>query len=312
MNTYTRSTLLAVLVAAPGLALATTHETEPNDVASAQELEIVELTVDGKATTGAVVNGVIGVVNGTKDNGLAKFDIDFFKFTGKEGDVVTLDIDGGMGGPGSVDTNIALYSTAVAGYPILMRREDVGPVDPGSTSTYDARIVNFRLPYTGVYVVGVSGYNRQLQAGAKVQTESTNYLFTNGDYTLIVSGVTPPLMQISIDIKPGSTDLPPMNPKSRGKIPVALLGSAEFSVDDVDTETLTFGRTGAEESFSKCGSPSDVNGDLWPDMVCHFENQSAAFAATDEEAILRGSLDDGRDFEGRGWLKVVPAKGPQE
>jgi hypothetical protein len=132
---------------------------------------------------------------------------------------------------------------------------------------------------------------------------------SNGDYTLVISGVSSPVLHINIDIKPGNGEsAAPMNPKAKGKIPVALLGSRDFSVMDVDTASLTFGHTGDEASLSKCSGREDVNDDGTLDLICHFENQLAAFQPTDEEGILKGRLDDGRLFEGRGLLKVVPEK----
>jgi len=296
MSTFhSRHVFAAALLAVPGLALALS-ESEPNQPVSSGQT--VSIQSDGTST----LDAVIGVNSGT-----AVLDLDFFSFSGKEGDVVTLDIDGGMGGARNVDTIMAIYSTA-AGYPMLRYNDDGGtPLDPGSTHAYDSRIVNFRLPATGTYVVGVSSYPRRLQNGGATSSNTLGSN-SNGDYTLIISGVTPPLVQINIDIKPGSGDVAPINPKSRGKIPVALLGSSEFVVADVDTAKLTFGHSGNEASLSKCNDASDVNGDVFPDMVCHFENQDAKFQATDDEAILRGRLQDGRQFEGRGWLKVVPVK----
>jgi Bacterial pre-peptidase C-terminal domain len=297
MNTFTgRHVIAALLLAVPGLALAVS-ESEPNQPVSSPQA----LTVQSDGTT--TVDGVIGV-----NSGAAVVDLDFYSFTGQEGDVVTFDIDGGMGGVRNVDTVLAVFSTA-AGYPVLRLNDDGGlPLDPGSTHRFDSRIVNFRLPATGTYVVGVSSFNRQFRNGGTTSSVSVSNANANGDYQLIISGVTPPVLQISIDIKPGNDSIAPINPRSRGKIPVALLGSAEFVVADVDTSKLTFGHTGNEASLAKCHEPSDVNGDVFPDMLCHFENQDAKFEATDDEALLRGALGDGRKFEGRSWLKVVPVK----
>ena len=297
--------VLAVILggaAVPAVAQAV-NEMEPNDpISSAQRLTIV--VESGNPTGGATVNGVLGTLSGPP-----VADLDFYVFSGTEGDVVTVDIDGGMGGARSVDTILGIFGPGPT-YPLLRSNDDVGfPVDSGSISGYDSMIQDFRLPASGDYLVGVSSYPRYFgNEGTTLFTTLSGY--SNGDYTLLVTGVTSSLMlHMNIDIKPGKdTSYAPINPKARGKIPVALLGAKDFHVSDVNVDSLTFGHTGNENSLSKCHGREDINDDGFPDMVCHFENQRAEFSQTDEEAILKGRLDDGSAFEGRGLLKVVPAK----
>lgn len=301
MGKNIRGHLMLVLAAllAPGLAQAVS-ESEPNHpIGQPQELEVVD---QGSGLGGATVDGVIGNLSGTP-----VADLDYFSFEGTEGDVVTLDIDMGMGGARSVDTIMAVFGPGPA-YAILRLNDDGGlPLDSGSISRLDSRITNFRLPATGSYVVGVSGYPRRFVNGGGVSSNTVG-ASGNGDYTLLVTGVTVPVMQINIEIKPGSGDVAPINPKSKGKIPVALLGSSQFVVTDVDQASLGFGHSGNERSLFKCGDPDDVNGDAFPDLVCHFQNQVAGWDSSDDEGIVKGKLDDGRKFEGRAWLKVVPVK----
>jgi hypothetical protein len=290
---------LAALVAAPNLAQAVSESESNHPVGLAQSLEIV---AGPSGTGGAQIDGVVGVLSGP-----AIADLDFFTFSGREGDVVTLDIDGGMGGLRNVDTIVAVFGPAPQ-YAILRMNDDATlPLDSGSISRLDSRIDNFRLPTTGTYTVGVSSYPRRFANGGSV-TPNTLGSNANGDYSLLVTGVSLPLLQINIEIKPGSGEVAPINPKSRGKIPVALLGASDFVVSEVDADSVTFGHSGDEKSLSKCGEPTDVNGDAFPDLVCHFENQAAAWAPTDDEGILKGELGSGVKFEGRGWLKVVPVK----
>jgi len=295
-----RYALLAIALALPGLAQAVA-ESEPNHpIAQPQALTIT--VQGGQSTGGAAVDAVIGNLSGA-----ATLDLDYFTFNGTEGDVVSVDIDGGMGGVRNVDTILAVFGPGPT-YAMLRYNDDAGfPLDPGSSHPYDSRITNFRLPASGTYTVGVSSYPRRFVNGGGTSSTALSSN-SNGDYQLLVTGVSVPVLQISIDIKPGSGDVAPINPKSRGKVPVALLGARDFSVQDVDVNSLTFGHSGNEASLSKCGEPTDVNGDVWPDVVCHFENQDAKFEATDDEAILKGKLRDGRSFEGRGWMKVVPVK----
>jgi len=299
-----RSAILAIVLGAtavPGVARAVNEMESNHPISSAQALTVV--VEQGSPTGGATVDGVLGNLTGT-----AVVDLDFYVLRGREGDVVTVDIDGGMGGVRRVDTILGIFGPGPT-YKLLRYNDDAGyPLDLGSTHPYDSRIDNFRLPATGDYTVGVSSYPRRFTDGGTTTSNALNG-FSNGDYTLVISGVSSPVVHINIDIKPGhGNSLAPINPTSKGKIPVALLGSRDVSVSDVDVTSLTFGHTGNEASLSKCSGREDVNDDGVLDIVCHFENQPAAFSPTDEEAILKGKLEDGRLFEGRGWLKVVPAK----
>ena len=114
---------------------------------------------------------------------------------------------------------------------------------------------------------------------------------------------------IAIDIKPQS-DPNSINPRSKGKIPVAILSTTDFSApDEVDIDSLMFGASGGEESLSFCNhSPEDVNGDGYDDLVCHFYTQMTGFDCEDREGIVRGLTIDGIPIEGRDSVKIVPCK----
>ena len=121
-------------------------------------------------------------------------------------------------------------------------------------------------------------------------------------------------VHVEIDIKPGSFPNS-INPESRGKIAVAIFSSPGFdATSQVNTATLTFGRTGNEQSLAFCqGSRDDdddeqfedVDGDGLPDLVCHFFTRMAAFQAGDTEGILKGQLLDGSLIEGRDSVRII-------
>ena len=112
--------------------------------------------------------------------------------------------------------------------------------------------------------------------------------------------------EVTIDIKPGS-QLNPINPKSVGKIPVAILSTAEFDApSEVDKTSLTFGRTGAELSLVSCNKKGeDVNGDGLLDQVCHFKIKLTGFKFGDTEGILKGQTLDGVSIEGRDLVRIL-------
>lgn len=276
-------------------------------------------------------SGGVAVVNAFMGSG----DGDVFSFQAKEGDVVTVDIDAAVNGS-PIDTFVTVLLPESQGYQV-MRDNDDGP--DGSTDSYIANIV---IPADGVYYVGVAGYPNRVADGGVLAGGPGNM---TGSYTLIVSGVspvvvsqpepepeaetptqteTPPesgpvaspfpeepveVLQVGIDIKPGVRRIAKIDPKSRRSVPVALLGSRNFNVRNVDVSSLTFGSTGGEQSLKRCNRHlTHVNRDRRRDLICWFENRDAGFETTDEEGVLKGKLKDGTPFEGRGMLKVIAEK----
>jgi hypothetical protein len=98
---------------------------------------------------------------------------------------------------------------------------------------------------------------------------------------------------IEIDIKPGS-DPNSVNPRSKGVIPVAILGSTDFDALQVIVSTVSFGPDGAAPAHD--GHVEDVNGDGFPDMVLHFRTEDTGIECGDTEATLVGETNTGGLF----------------
>lgn len=120
---------------------------------------------------------------------------------------------------------------------------------------------------------------------------------------------------IEIDIKPGSYPNS-LNINGHGVIPVAILGSADFDVTQIDPNTLRF--ADLEVRVKGNGAPQcsikDVSGDFtnpegapdgYPDLVCQFVDDPDTWLPGDGVAKLTGNLLDGTPIEGTDEIIIV-------
>jgi hypothetical protein len=126
-------------------------------------------------------------------------------------------------------------------------------------------------------------------------------------------------LSVDIDIKPGS-DPNPLNVKSKGVLPVAILGTAAFDVSDVDPGSLRFFNPNAAGVPGYSEHPlrsalEDVDGDGLVDLVSHFDAENLmAICPTEEpdgtemELHLVGALIDGTPLEGMDTVRIINKK----
>jgi hypothetical protein len=113
--------------------------------------------------------------------------------------------------------------------------------------------------------------------------------------------------EVEIDIKPGN-DPNCFNIDGHGVIPVAILGSADFDVFNIDINTLLFDKLEVRVR-GKRGPLCNIelsNVDSFPDLVCHFEDDATSWTAGDTTATITGELIDGTPIEGSDSICVVP------
>ena len=122
----------------------------------------------------------------------------------------------------------------------------------------------------------------------------------------VVVKAIPPITSVEIDIKPGSYPNS-INPKSKGKIPVAILTTDTFDAGTVDPDSVYFGETGTEaEAVHSALEDVDNDGDL--DMILHFKNQETGIVCGVTIGYLTGETLDGLVIEGSDSIRTVPCK----
>jgi hypothetical protein len=115
--------------------------------------------------------------------------------------------------------------------------------------------------------------------------------------TMAMAAVT-----VDIDIRPDS-DAEGINcNNTKEVIIVAIIGTSDFDVTQVDTRSVEF--EGALEMHMQ-GNFEDIDGDGDIDLVFRFRMGDTVLRREDTEGKLTGLLLDGTSFEGKDSVKMV-------
>jgi hypothetical protein len=117
-------------------------------------------------------------------------------------------------------------------------------------------------------------------------------------------GVPRSSLQIQIDIKPGS-DPAPINLRSQGRLPVAILSGPAFDATSIRLDTVTLGPNNAP-ALDKGASIQDVNHDGRPDVILHFDNAKIGIGQGDMQLCLAGQTTSGLAVTGCDAIVTVP------
>ena len=209
-----------------------------NTIATAQPLDSAVVGADPTGPGGTVeVTGAIG--NTTCTSGVVE-DLDFYSFSATAGDVLTIDINGGIkdglcsngtAASRSVDTTIGMFDAAGN---LLYANDDADAVDTGSLATNDSRIEFAVVPADGIYFVGVGSSGmvaRNFVSGGVLDSSTLDPNVGNGSYTLTITGMhTPPPPPVA---DPGPVAPPPPPVVDPGPVtpPPPVAGAARINID---------------------------------------------------------------------------------
>jgi len=150
---------------------------------------------------------------------------------------------------------------------------------------------------------------------------ATNYEGSGVFYDNVVFRLAP--YDVSLDIKPGSCPNP-INTGSRGVLPVALLGTADLDVYNINVESLRLeGVAPLAAGYEDVATPfegelcgcTEAGPDGLLDLTLKFSvqdivNAIGASPTGDRVLTLTGTFLDGTEIEGQDCVVIIPSHGP--
>ncbi len=123
--------------------------------------------------------------------------------------------------------------------------------------------------------------------------------------------VQPAMIEVELDIKPGSYPNSINIKRTTGVVPVAVLGGDDFDVATIDGATMRFGSQLALPAHDLTDLATyldhleDVNGDGYVDLVSHYVVGHIGLASGDTEACLVGETLSGIPIEGCDSVRIL-------
>jgi hypothetical protein len=195
---------------------------------------------------------------------------------------------------------------------ITMYRWDLN--DDGIFETYAGMQDIFNVNYSHLESIGLVAGNTY---NIHVLVNDSTLQYDIADSTLTI--IPPPPIEVAVDIKPANCPNP-LNVKSKGVLPVAILGSVDFDVQDIDVASIRLAgidpnRSGYEDVATPVLDSNDCNcteegPDGFLDLTLKFNTQRIVEAIGDVndgdvlEPELTGVLFDGTPIEGADCILI--------
>jgi hypothetical protein len=191
------------------------------------------------------------------------------------------------------DTNcgpqgFADHSCTALQYPQLRGHADWGPAGQNQF-TYKFQCT----PFAGPTGDGASPVSRVVQHELSAQTAMDMHL-------------AQPIASVGMIVRPGCSTKA-IAPGQRGTVQVAVLGSHDLNVNDIDTSSLRF-----HSARVLSASVQDVNQDGIPDLLLEFPSFDMHLSPHAKRVRLSGWLKNSQLFVGEDQVTVVPVAPPAD
>jgi hypothetical protein len=209
-----------------------------------------------------------------------------------------VDCDGNTAAP---DDSFVSFTTHLAGVGVDGSATDLGigfswKTTNNGTSGGTATLKNELPPDPGT--------NTGRSTLVSIQTES-GYQYS-GITVTSVNDIPVPMSVASLQIKPPAAAPVPINPRSAGVIPVAILSTSTLAAADIDPASVRFGPSNALNVSP--ASLQDIDGDGRSDLILHFRTQDTGLDCSSASALLTGRTLIGQTFAGSEEIATVGCK----
>jgi probable HAF family extracellular repeat protein len=122
------------------------------------------------------------------------------------------------------------------------------------------------------------------------------------------------VFEVKIDIHPWNSQNKIHKQAWWSLLQIAILSETGFDAPKVvDRESLTFGRTGDEDTLAFCTPwKTDVNRDRKKDLICYFYERPTGFKCGDTLGTLKGKTLKGEEFGGQDKVQIFPCPSPRK
>jgi hypothetical protein len=191
-------------------------------------------------------------------------------------------------------------------------------VDGGPFTPIPAGDIDIALPANGTFAPKTANYSTPVNdLGPGSHTICVRATGSDAGGTGIVTDCKTIglIVEVEIDIKPGS-DPNSINCNNPNEvITVAILTTDDFDATTVDHTTVTFEGASETHTHPKTGEPlrheEDVDGDGDIDLVFHFLQGDTDLTCESEEGVLMGETFDGDPVQGTDAVRMIDAGGGQ-